>query len=513
MHFSYTQPSDAEKHFSDLQNTLTDQFEHHFPDPMALKTVIILPSLSLDPEILLKIKGNIYYEERMLCLLMLLRMPRTHIIYLSSMPIHPEIVDYYLNLLPGITGQHARDRPTLISCYDASNRPLTAKILARRRLIEKIKRHIPHGHVAHLSGFNITSLEQNLALQLNVPVYGCAPSLSYWGTKSGSRKLFRKAGLNLPPGYEDLSSIAEVAVALQALHEQDPSIRKAMVKLNDGFSGDGNAIFSFEKVPAPTPENLRDGLKFVASDMTYDLFEKKFTQMGGIVEAFLTGEEKVSPSVQCRITPLNEVCVVSTHDQILAGEDEQIYTGASFPANPEYCREIGEMGYKLGVIMTEFGIMGRFGIDFISLKNNDGNWEHYAIEINLRKGGTTHPYLMLQFLTDGEYDYESGLYRMPNGQTRFYVATDGLQAAQYRCLTPPDLIDIAICYNLHFNSTIQEGVTFHLLGALSEFGKLGIVCIGKTPERAKEFYERTVEVLNLETSAESGALCEQSELD
>ena len=34
-------------------------------------------------------------------------------------------------------------------------------------------------------------------------------------------------------------------------------------------------------------------------------------------------------------------------------------------------------------------------------KQADGSWQHNAIEINLRKGGTTHPLLTLQFLTDG----------------------------------------------------------------------------------------------------------------
>ncbi|MDQ3846639.1 MAG: hypothetical protein M3342_21900, partial [Bacteroidota bacterium] len=50
------------------------------------KTVIIIPSLTLDQEILEKISGINYYEERMLCLLMLLRMPQTHVIYITSMP-------------------------------------------------------------------------------------------------------------------------------------------------------------------------------------------------------------------------------------------------------------------------------------------------------------------------------------------------------------------------------------------------------------------------------------------
>ena len=37
-----------------------------------------------------------------------------------------------------------------------------------------------------------------------------------------------------------------------------------------------------------------------------------------------------------------------------------------------------------------------------------------------------------------------------------------------------------------------------MIGALSEFGKLGVVCIGQTPERADTLYRRTVEVLDRE---------------
>jgi hypothetical protein len=40
---------------------------------------------------------------------------------------------------------------------------------------------------------------------------------------------------------------------------------------------------------------------------------------------------------------------------------------------------------------------------------------------------------------------------------------------------------------------------FHLIGALSQYGKIGVVCIGSSPQRAKEYYEKAVEVLQLET--------------
>ncbi len=64
--------------FNRLQVQLLEQYEYAFPDPLAPKTVVVVPSMTLDADILAKIKGVIHYEERMLCILMLLRMPRTH---------------------------------------------------------------------------------------------------------------------------------------------------------------------------------------------------------------------------------------------------------------------------------------------------------------------------------------------------------------------------------------------------------------------------------------------------
>lgn len=433
---------------------------------------------------------------------MLLRMPRTHLIYVTSLPIDESIIDYYLHLLPGVPTRHARQRLTLLCCYDASSRSLTEKILERPRLIEKIRCSIPSGHVAHMVGFNITPHEHALALKLGIPIYGTPYWLNHLGTKTGSREIFRQTGLLLPPGYEHLRDMNDVLEALHRLKRECPHLRKAVVKLNDGFSGDGNAIYSFEKHGVPASEDdLRSRLELVAQDMQYESFAQKMQQMGGIVEAFIDGAEKTSPSVQCRITPLKQIEVVSTHDQLLGGYDRQVYLGATFPAHRAYASEIGHLGYRIAQRLAGEGVIGRFGIDFISVKEPGGWWQHYAIEINLRKGGTTHPYLMLQFLTDGYYDHHTGEYQMPNGQTRYYFATDNLQANTYRGLSPDDLLDIAVCHNIHYDATVQEGVVFHLLSAVSQFGKLGVVCIGATPERAKHFFEKTKAVLDKASSS------------
>ena len=487
--------------FRKIQHSFPRQFRKVFPDKLAAKSVIIIPSITLDQEILGKVSGHVHYEERLLCLLMLLRMPRTHVVYITSMPIDPVIIDYYLHLLPGITRHHALQRLTMLSCYDASAKSLTEKILDRPRLIERIRKSIPPGNAAHMACFNVTKYERTLSVKLDMPIYGCDPEHYDKGNKSNSRKLFKQCGLNVPAGFEDLKNEEEIINALTDLKLNYPAMKSAVVKMNDGFSGEGNAIFSYEGIDEGTDwkqwisEHLSSKLKIVAGDLSYKDFMYKFQSMGGIVEAFVEGEIKTSPSVQFRINPLGDCKVISTHDQLVGGESGQVFMGAHFPAHADYAIEIGEYGLKVAEALQKNGVMGRFAVDFISVKEEDG-WKHYAIEINLRKGGTTHPYILLQFLTDGDYDHENGLYLTANRQTRYYFCSDNLKSDKYKGVTPPDLIDIAMMNHLHYDGTSQEGVMFHLIGALSQFGKLGVVCIGSTPERAKNFYEQTVKVLD-----------------
>jgi len=123
---------DERARFNALQRRFTQSFSAIFNNPAVPRTVLVVPSLSLDQQVMAKIAGVHHYEERLLCLLLLLRMPRTRVIYLTSTPIHDAIIDYYLHLLPGVPGQHARARLTLLSCDDASPAALTQKVLAGR---------------------------------------------------------------------------------------------------------------------------------------------------------------------------------------------------------------------------------------------------------------------------------------------------------------------------------------------------------------------------------------------
>ncbi len=179
---------------------------------------------------------------------------------------------------------------------------------------------------------------------------------------------------------------------------------------------------------------------------------------------------------------------------------DRYFVGAIFPASERYSVSLAVEGKKIAQVLAGKGALGRFAIDFISVLQADGSWKHYAIEINLRKGGTTHPFLMLQFLTDGKYNAETGEYLTASGNKRFYFASDNVTSEKYKGLTPDDLIDISMFHELMYDGAAQEGVMFHLVGALSEYGKLGLLCVGSTPEKAKEYYDKTIEILDLECS-------------
>jgi hypothetical protein len=238
-------------------------------------------------------------------------------------------------------------------------------------------------------------------------------------------------------------------------------------------------------VPSETPESYFD----------------KMAKMGGIVEEFIEAEQKHSPSAQLRIGPRGDVLLISTHDQILGGPSGQVFLGCRFPARDEYRMAIQEASLRIGQVLSAHGVVSRFGVDFLAHRDSaDAPWKTTALEINLRMGGTTHPYLALQFLTGGSLDPASGLFLSPSGQAKYYKATDNLYSPRYRGLLPEDLVDLLTVNKLHYSHGSESGVLFHLIGALSEFGKLGLTAIANSPGQVDEIYAHTLEVLDKETA-------------
>jgi len=255
----------------------------------------------------------------------------------------------------------------------------------------------------------------------------------------------------------------------------------------------------------PILEDRLRAMKFESKGVTYERYMQMLQERKGVVEERIMGKEFRSPSVQLRVTPLGKVELLSTHDQLLGGPTGQSYLGCVFPADTAYATLITQEAAKVGKRLAKEGVIGRFALDFVVVRGKNGKWEPYAIEINLRKGGTTHPFLTLQFLTDGTYDPETGIFTAPNGQQKFFVASDHVESPRYRTLTPDDLFDIVVRHNLHFDQTRQTGVVFHMMSALGELGRTGLTAVGNSHEDARAMYARAVAVLDQETNEPASA--------
>ena len=443
-------------------------------------TILVIPSLSFPEEELRKIVGIEHYEERLLFMTLLLERPGLEMVYVTSTPIDRSVIDYYMSFVSDPAG--ARSRLHLVSVGDARPIPLTEKLMANDDVVAQLRSLVDRD--AFALAFNVTDAEWRLTEILDVLLYGPHPSLVRFGSKSGSRLVAREAGVPVCPGGEDLMSLAEVEKALLDLDAKGA----AVVKLNNGFSGQGNAIVSLSdlRLPLADAETV-----FCAEDESWTSFERKIALEGAIVERLLREPGTVSPSVQMRIGADGSYEVVSTHDQILGGPDDQVYLGCRFPADDAYRHDIQEAGRAVARELAGKGVGGSFGVDFVVVPGAEN--EVFMSEINLRMGGTSHPFYMARFVTGGEYDEATG-HLVAGRHAKFYVASDNLKSERLKGVKPARVIDALRRTGRAYDPDTKTGITLHLLGALERYGKLGCVAIGDSRDEADSLY-RSMEPL------------------
>ncbi len=474
--------------FDALQRGFAQQYQDRDPLELDEGTVVVVPSLTFPVAELRKIVAIQHYEERLLYLLLLLGRPGVQVVYLTSLPIEEAVVDYHLGFLPDAL--HARRRLHMLAVGDPEPRPLTAKVLERPDMIGRVREVAGDPAKAFLLPFNVTPLESRLAKWLRLPFYGARPALAPLGSKTGSRRVARRAGVPVLEGADDLWTVAEVERAVRWLRDRLPGLEGAVVKLNNGFSGQGNAVVHVQEL-ARSLEASRT--TFCAEQESWETFGGKIRQSGAVVEELVRTPGTVSPSVQVRITPGGAPRVVSTHDQVLGGPNDQVYLGCRFPADPRYRASIQEAAMRAASVLAAHGVIGSFGVDFFVVPCGRG-FRTFLAEINLRVGGTTHPFGMVSLASQGTYHAGSGQLDA-GGRPKFYVSTDNLKSRRLAGQAPDRVIRLLHRRGLAFDRGTMTGATLHLLGALREYGKMGVTCVGDSPEEAADRYREVLATL------------------
>lgn len=413
------------------------------------------------------------------------RITSTEFLYISTRAPLPEVVDYYLALLPEDRRASTRERLWIIEVPDdGTPRSVAQRLLDRPDLIAAIRDRIGD-RPAFIEPWNVTESEVNLALALGVPINGTRPELRPLAFKSAGRRLFAEVGVPAPLGREDVRTTDDVVDAVHWIASQRPHLGGVVVKHDDSGAGDGNVVLDLRPMHGTAdPEAwLRARVDGLPDWYRADLLR------GGVVEERIAGAQFSSPSAQVDLRPDGRVHVLATHEQVLGGEGGQVYLGCKFPADPWYAPRLAEHAARIGSALASKGALGRFSVDFVAAADEAGRWDVYAIEVNLRKGGTTHPYAALRNLVPGRYDVDAGAWIADDGSTRAYTSSDNLVHESWLGLAPADVIGAAARAGLQFDPVAKVGTVLHMLAALEIDGRFGVTAIAASRDEADAMFE------------------------
>ncbi len=440
--------------------------------------VIALPSYSLDENLLAHYAERIpWLEHRYLVAMFLLNtIPGVRLVFVGSLHPGEDVLDHYRAMLrPGV----GSDRFHVVAAGAGDARPVAAKVLASPRALAEI-RELVGTLPAVIEPWNVDAAEADLATELGIPIDGSHPDLLPLAFKSAGKRLAREAGVPVAFGVEDVCT--EDGVVRAALHvlAERPDAPGVVVKLDDSGAGDGNRVLRVAGLPSDPSEREAELRRRVTA---WPEWYRTDLRRGCVVEELVAGADVSSPSVQVVVRPDHSVEVLSTHEQELGGEDGQVYQGCRFPARGEYAALIARHAEAMARVLAARGAVGRIGIDFMCWRAA-GDWRAVALEINLRKGGTTHPFTALRHLTGGRYDATRGRFVLDDGTERSYVASDNLIDAAWRCLTGTPALEAVARAGLRFDPVARTGVVLLMVGGLHLDGRCGIVAIGHDLEHA-----------------------------
>jgi hypothetical protein len=455
--------------------------------------VVVLPAFSLSESLLAHYATRLgAYEHRyLLAALMLPRIPGCELVFVTCQAPEPEVLDYYDRLASPNRPGGLLERLHVITVDDRSPRAVSAKLLDRPDLVRELCA-LTEGRLTVIEPWNVTETEVEVARRLDAPINGTAPQLWPLGFKSAGRRLFREVGVPAPVGVEDVRDLAGVGRAVTDLRRAVPGLAAVVVKHDNSGAGDGNVVVPVRDAAGRPidPAELVAGLgRSLPPWYVADL------AAGAVVEELLDGAEVRSPSAQVDVLPDGSVRVLSTHEQLLGGDNGQVYSGCRFPADPGYAARLGEHVVAVGRWLADRGARGRLGVDFLAVRQGD-RWDVRALEVNLRKGGTSHPFTALRHLAPGTYDASTGRYELSDGSgLRWYRSSDGFMDPSWSELTPSAVIGAVAAAGLEFDPARRVGVVLHMLSCLRVDGRVGVTAIADDPDEVERLYSATEEVV------------------
>jgi hypothetical protein len=384
--------------------------------------------------------------------------PLVDVLYVSPYELTDDVRGYYEKLLEvGGGGGTVQDPSTRFRVIVPENKErfprhfsLSSLLLYSPVALARVRRFLK-GKDAYIVPGSVGPEDKLLALLLHVPLMGPPPDASaLYSTKSGAKRLFSAADVNIPVGAHDIYDVDELVATLVKLICTNLDVSRWIIRVDDDTDGRGVALLDVdllecvgqlraerlrlggtdghywtrpevqEAARIRLEEEIRDGQ--IARKVTlpnkslyknWSQFSKAFVRVGGVVEA-APADIRGYPTMSMFIEPSGVVHPVSTHEMMYQHPHTSV--GSIFPQYSIPYDALKGASAAIGQILVTKGIFGYVSVNYTAFYDSfHGAMRLWGTDITLGLTNTAASFVMFNFILGGRFDSNSGEYHLqPN---------------------------------------------------------------------------------------------------
>ncbi|XP_005470723.1 IQ motif-containing protein H isoform X4 [Oreochromis niloticus] len=465
------------------------------------RTIIHIPSLGYSQRKRLNLRGFDILQNTQMSRLCDIRDENVEVIYICPQHLGNDILDYYTSLLKcdgatdGANTTTARASssvrryiiltPEAVDYFPTHNMCLSTLLKYSPQTLKHI-RNLIQGKQAYIVGGVAHMDDLAVADELGLAILGPEPAIAqHYSTKSGGRRLFVGAEIDVPPGQGDIYSLNQETVLLRYLDEIPEWL-------------------THYAQPAKT-----------SCYPNWACFLKTFLRQGGVVEAYPPSNSVTCLTVDLLLEPGGEVTMLSCGDQLHGGCKLEAI-GSIVPQSSVHPETLNSICTRVGRACLQRCIVGYVSVDLVTfLDHNTMEKKVWAVDLDITYSNQLAMTQMLLMMTGGTLNCRTGCLEAPipirekcyEHQIVPKVPVENLCAVIGNHLVHSDLsmlynkVFLMMCnaHGIRFNKKTKQGTVFAFFDS-SERSSIGMITVSEDLQRALATFARHLSVIHQEIS-------------
>uniref|UniRef100_A0A8C3AGA1 IQ motif containing H n=1 Tax=Cyclopterus lumpus TaxID=8103 RepID=A0A8C3AGA1_CYCLU len=454
-----------------------------------------------------------------------------------------DILHYYTSLLncDSSVRRFIILTPEAIDYFPTHNMCLSTLLKYSPRTLKRIK-HLIQGKQAYIVGGVAHVDDLAVADDLGVPILAPEPAIAQlYSTKSGGRRIFTEAEVDLPPGQGDIYTLNQLHGTLARLMTQNIHVQRWLFKMDSEHGGRGTAYCDtchlnlspthFQQIPNvctltlflqesvllryldEVPEWLARYAQPAKTSCypNWTCFLKTFLRQGGVVEAYPPSESVTCLTVDLLLEPGGEVTMLSCGDQ-LQGSCQLEAIGSTVPQTSVQQETLKSICMRVGQACLQRLIVGYVSVDLTTFLNRKTMEQKvWAIDLDLTYSDQLAMTQMLLMMTGGTLNCRTGCLEVPMPiqekcsqkqppvVNRYAVIGSHLFHSNLSMLYHNVFFMVCKAHGIGFNMKRKQGTVFALYDG-SDRCTVGMITVSEDLRGALVTFARNLSVIHQEIS-------------